>query len=1837
VELPELSNILDGAPIRIWWENNGEIRELGPVSPTNSSGWYTFDYQVPLDENFGTVTLWANYSAHDRAYFSNESNPIQIQITNYDTSLNIFSNETNYYLNETIHIYGLLQRDDAVPVASQLIDLYIIWHNGSIKHLQLLTNSSGYYYYSYPLTTDDGIGIAIFDANFSSSTRLYNNCTISAPHNVILELYTLTFTSGLNDSSYYLDEVIQFSGTVAFDENGRPLRSETLTIYYKDGNGLQSFVDSTDNSGYFEFQYVLSVSDALGAIYVWANFTSSNPLWDNSESENHTAQLILYEFDLYVETNATQYYLNQTVHIQGRLNFSDGGQGLAGQYIGVWWNNGSENLLWPAPQTNDSGYFEFYYSLSTDTDDNRTITIHANFTTIDKKYDNATSTPLDIELELYKFALSIQTNQTSYYYLNQTVEVSGILTWEETGSPVSGVSVDIWWDWNNGSVMFLGSDVTNSSGGYDIGYGLSTSKDSVGTITIWAEYNDPNPLHDNATSPQLDRDLRLYDFVLTIQTNRSYYYLNQTVFISGILTWEEGGAPVFGESVDFWWDWNNGSVMFLGSDVTNSSGGYDFNYALSTSKDEDTTVTIWANYSNPNPLYNNGSSPTTDIDILLYDFVLTIQTDRQYYYLNQTVYISGILTWEEGGSPFSGQSINIYWDWNNGTVMPLGPGVTNSSGGYDISYVLSTSKDENTTVTIWVEFTNTNPLWDNESSSTKDIDLRLYAFTLTIFTNDTNYYLNQTVHVWGRLTYDENNAPLVGGMIRVYWINDSQRQFQWYATNSSGYFNFYYNLTPIKDDNRTITIRAAFINTNPLWNDALSQNTFVTLKNYSFLLTISRNASSYFLDQVVHVWGQLTYEENGAPVPGQNIRIHWDDGVYQQFEWYPTNASGYFNFYYNLTIADGIGSVSIWADFVTMTPGWQGTLSTTTTIQKVLYQLQLDVNTNTSVYLDQNVTIWGNLTHSGTVPAVGIQVKIYMRTNTVWIHIGTETTDGFGYFEHEYSFIVPPDTPGTYYFKCNTSAGSLYNDTETIEYPVFVFKQSIGLGIVLTPNPVYLNETITISVWVIYAYNMSGVTNVNVSIFWDWGNGSVVFIANATTDGNGLAIYNHTGMSDYKIWTGINIFANFSETPHIYGAESLHESLTLQQWDSIITGFNTGGTQFRPLEIVTISGSLFYTNLSGPDVPFIASDVILIANGTLITTTQTQSDGSFTYDWILPSTIALGLYEIEARFISGVNWIDNYTSLIVSITIRNYVLVWEFQVTPNSVYRSEYLYIEMNLTLDNGSAYVGATIDIYWEHVDAGSSPTILDSVTTNINGSYTNYYRIEVTAPLGTTNLWLSCIPEHIYINPGISSIETIQIQLIPVNLEASVDTTFAYLGESIIFSGSLTFGNLTPMEDYSVEIIWSSGTLEDSWNESSVINSSGLFKYVYYLPWDYPVGISSFYIRFEKPNEAFVDNQTGLQSVEIWDQVNIILGLQTITEAGRRDTVPVTGFVSNPGLFNVSDVLVLLIESNVTREQDTTDENGRFSMSYNVPNNAQPGFLILSVNISAPYYELIQSGFWNLTIKLVTYLVLEKIDPLNPLTDQWSDLMPGESLNFTVRLQDEAGSFYNDTDVAIYLNDTLLRTSYLNSTSPNMIQITIPANWATSGYYYLNLSYSGSTFTFPTWEQISDDIHIFTQVFVNITGDTVVPPLTPILIQGILLDDQNNPIINREVSLVYNEIPRRNETTDENGVFSYSLDSTNITGTYNYTIIFYSKTGNLPIGPFTLTVRAQAGPTMDAMVIVFWIAVIAVEMVIALLVITRKRFSYTRLSRQFYLQIRTRAKNNQQLMLKVVMKCNL
>ena len=1717
VTLPQISDILADAPITVWWSNISGTFNLG-VDNTNSSGGYNISYQIPLNEAFGGVTIWANYSSHGIAYLSNESASIPILITNYDTNIDLSTNSTNYYLNNTILVYGLLERDDGVPIASELVDFYIMWHNGSNIHLQLLTNSSGYYNYTYALTVDDGIGTVTFDANFTSPTRLYEDSAILAPVNVNLVLYTFTLTGSLDSAAYHLDEVIQFSGTLIFDEGGIPATGKTITIWYQNETGTFSFSEVTNGAGDFTFLYPLSINDALGAIWVWANFTSINPLHDNASSSLDPATVIQYDLDVSFTTDKAAYYLDEAVHVTGRLTYVHNGTPLAGETIRFYWDNGTPYEF--QNTTDVGGYFYLDYSLNPFTDSVGTVIIESNFTHFYKPWENDTWAHPGITLNRYSFNLDCFTNGTSFY-LDQIVNVTGYLEFAHNNSEFEFQPVTI--NWYNGSLSQY-QKITDVNGKFQFFYNLSTITDSAGPADVWLEFVFIHPLYNNATSNAENLTLNRYSFTLTCLTNSSSFYLDQVVNITGTLK-----------------------------------------------------------FSHNNTLLNN-----TQVRI----------------------------TWFNG-------SLNEFFT------------STDSAGYFGFLYNLSVPKDGVGNIDILAWFNNTNPLWNNASSSPPTtIALDRYSFSLTCLTNGTTFYLDQVVNITGTLQFLNNGSALIGEQVAVHWDNGSEYIFI-KTTDSSGNFQFFYNLTGTKDSAGSVNVWLNFTNANPLWNDATSLPSIgLTLNRYDFTFTCFTNGTNFFLDQVVNVTGQLTFTHNSTGLVGQSILIVWDNGSEYSFPIF-TGVNGFYQFQYSLSaFVDSPGSISVWANFTHFNPLWENKTSSPQNINLQQYQLQLDATVPPIEYLDQSVLIQGNLTHSaGLYPVAGLAVNIWYNDSSIWTLIGTPTTNSTGGFKWLFNFTVPPDSPGFYQFKCNTSTGPLYIDTSTGIFTVIAQKHFIGIGVALNPNPVYLNESLTIYVQLLFAYNTSPVTNVDVSIYWDWGNGTTFFIDNATTDPTGLATYVYSGMSDYTVWTGINIFANFSETLLIYATESLPESLTLQQWDSVITGFDTGGNTFRPLEIVTISGSLFYTNLAGPDVPFTSTDVSLFVNGTPLITIQTLSDGSFSYGWLIPSDAGTGIYTIEARFLSGVNWIANYNASS-PITLVNYTLVWMFLVTPSPAHRTENMLIFVNLTLDNGSAYVGATIDIYWQHVDVSGLPILLDSVTTDANGLFANYYLLDIAVPLGTTDLWVSCTPSDSYVSPGVSNVESIQIELIPVNIDANVDTNFAYIGDSLIFSGTLTFGNLTPMSGYFVRIVWNAASPLYSWNLSLITDSSGYFQHNFEIPWDHPVGDSGFHAEFVKTSEAYIDNQTIVELVEIWDRVDIVLDADVVTVGTHNDRLDITGTVVNFGSQTISDVLVtLLIDGNVSRPryEDVTDGNGQFTLSYLVPTITDAGYYIYSVNISSYYYLLNQSDFRNITIKLRSYL---EVTPM--YQNQWVDLMPGESFSISVQLRDATGLGLNDTYVEIYLNDTLLQTSYLASNdTPNEIQVVIPSSWALSGNYFINVTYSGASLLLPThyeWTVGEDeDVHIFTEVYVTITGESVVAPLAPIQISGILIDDRDIPIVNRDVSMVYNGTLYHNVTTDNNGAFSYSnLPITNITGDYEYTITFYSEIENQVFGPFILTVRAGGGALYEPMTIVLWIGVIAVEMVIAFVLITRKRRSYTRLSALFHPKIGVGAKNNQHIMIR-------
>ncbi|MHA2135608.1 MAG: hypothetical protein ACW99J_17260 [Candidatus Thorarchaeota archaeon] len=156
-----------------------------------------------------------------------------------------------------------------------------------------------------------------------------------------------------------------------------------------------------------------------------------------------------------------------------------------------------------------------------------------------------------------------------------------------------------------------------------------------GNVTIVAEFISGSQWWNDTTSSPLERNLDRYSFDLTVTTDFGTYFLDEVVHVSGQLTFQTNGTPLVGWPIRIYWDWNNGSpLVFHDGPSTDGTGNYDFYYNLTAGFDNPATVTIWAAFTNSNPIWNDANSSTTDIILQKYGSIVVIVPTPNLQYLN---------------------------------------------------------------------------------------------------------------------------------------------------------------------------------------------------------------------------------------------------------------------------------------------------------------------------------------------------------------------------------------------------------------------------------------------------------------------------------------------------------------------------------------------------------------------------------------------------------------------------------------------------------------------------------------------------------------------------------------------------------------------------------------------------------------------------------------------------------------------------------------------------------------------------------------------------------------------------------------------------------------------------------------------------------------------------------------------------------------------------------------------------------------------------------------------------------------------------------------------------
>ncbi|MHA2265166.1 MAG: hypothetical protein ACXAEN_22455, partial [Candidatus Thorarchaeota archaeon] len=778
VTVPDVPAPLQLATLTIWWQNSTGVWNLTNVI-TDLNGQFTFGYPIPLNHNFTTVDVWANYTSIYVNVDDSESNHYPLQVTNYNSILTIFSNRSYYHLNESAYIWGQLTLDNGSAIGGVTVTIH--WDSGSPTDYIRTTNSTGWFNLTYSFSIADSTGPISVSVDHISGTMMYNNSFVALIPSPTLQLYQLNLAVNVDRTSCHLDESFIFSGTLTFVETGSPIAGATITIYYEHVNGtIDNYFKVTDGSGNFAFQYNCSLSDALGAIYIWARYTSSNPLWDDALSPTRSVDLISYVIDVSTFTNSTSYLLHEVVHVWGQVTYNVNGSPLPqGQAIRIYWHNGTL-FYFDGIVTDGGGFFDFYYNISLSQDSAGLVNVWAFYTSPNPYTANGTSFPgQSIVIATYQVQL-VTVATPNPVYLNETVMINAHLAFAHNGSDMVGYPVELWWSNGAGPDVSLITLVTNDTGWIEFFYSGMDDELNL-NVNIYATYAGSSIIAANS-SPLFPLTLQRWTTsIIGFDTGGiTSFYITETVTVTGNLYITDLGLdPLTGVTLEILVDGAYVDSTF----ATISDGSFIGYWTI-----PDTFLTgpnnIRVQFISPVNWISDTSSGLIFLDIQQIQVNITASGDFAVRYLGETLTISGSLTFGNG-SAMDGYEIEIMW---NGPSYIILDRITITDGVFGtFVYPYSLPWDQPVgAFTYYVRFVQPSALFETAETLPQAIEIRdLVTLQIGPEPADTIVFVGGTFIVTGYASNGGGDAPNVP----VEVLSDSSGTGFFELTDANGDFS----------------------------------------------------------------------------------------------------------------------------------------------------------------------------------------------------------------------------------------------------------------------------------------------------------------------------------------------------------------------------------------------------------------------------------------------------------------------------------------------------------------------------------------------------------------------------------------------------------------------------------------------------------------------------------------------------------------------------------------------------------------------------------------------------------------------------------------------------------------------------------------------------------------------------------------------------------------------------------------------------------------------------------------------------------------------------------------
>jgi len=985
--------------------------------PVNTTGGFSWTYLIPGAQSEGTYFARANWTSPWQYITGNWSIPIPIDVGAGGSQISLNPLPDPVFINEIYTISGYLTHvSNNSGIGSQTVIVY--WNTTSpIIIGSPITAADGYFEVSIPIPAGYE-GNVTYWANFTSYVPDLTNSE-SFHLGTTVKRYDVDITINVSPNPTHPLQTITIQGIVTLPENASsPLASVELEIYWANSTYPLGVVIGTtlgtNSTGGYVFYYQIPLNHNIETVDVWASFTSPYANIANNESLHEPLVIELTGTLITVYSDSPSYYLNETVHVTGHLQFSNG-TAIPYERVFIHWINASGTWIFEK-YTDVNGDYQFQYNLSTSMDTGL-VDVHVNWTDTSGLYTDANAT-LTPSIQLNKYDLQIVTDISSQIYVDETIVVQGNLSYAGGTPPLVGELVELSW-WNTSAQWeILGYLPTNSTGGF---YAELVIPQFEYTYNFRLQYFATDPVNNDVLDYFFAVTAVKYAINLEITALPNPVMQNGTLTVQAYLYYAHNGTAIAFTNVSIFWDNGNGTLLMIGNITTDVTGHGTLLYSGMAYDTIRTGIHVYGYYAG-STLHAPNESVHTILTLQQWQSDLVgLSTPFGTYNLLDTVVVSGALWYVSPSVPYGSVTVELFV-----LGIPINSTTTASDGTFSLLWKIPSD----TPVGFYdleVRFTAPYPwiLGVQEFVPTIEITAPGYIFTsfnvspeapAIIIVLD---YLNIT----GTVTWD-NSTLYTFSSVSLYW-GDPFGAYFWMkdvVTDGAGAFSTNFQVPA----GITLGIRQvwAYIPPAGIATFGISPTRSIDIQLYSVVITSTVDVTTTHLGDAITISGTAHFL-NTTPLTGYPIEIWWG-GTLISTEF--VDGTGNFSYTHPVPYTDSVG-VKLGHTYFNATNAAFPIVTTNFADVEVRQYIDLylaNQPASNTFSRGDTITITGYVENDGGFAAVSVEIEVLVDSGATGF---TNTTDGFGNFS--IGLTIPNNALGGQYNLTIQSLGQ-YDDVLSV-------------------------------------------------------------------------------------------------------------------------------------------------------------------------------------------------------------------------------------------------------------------------------------------------------------------------------------------------------------------------------------------------------------------------------------------------------------------------------------------------------------------------------------------------------------------------------------------------------------------------------------------------------------------------------------------------------------------------------------------------------------------------------------------------------------------------------------